>query len=64
MNNLEQLVAEYYDWKDYLIKRNVLVGKRINGGLNRPVSIPAQTCHPFRAIPATCSGERLPGIPG
>jgi len=28
------------------------------------LSIPAQTCHPFRAIPATCSGERLPGIPG
>ena len=28
------------------------------------LSIPRQTCHPFRLIPATCSAGKLPGIPG
>jgi hypothetical protein len=32
MNHLEQLVYEYYDWKGYLVKNNILVGKRKEGG--------------------------------
>jgi hypothetical protein len=32
MNHLEQLVCEYYDWMGYLVKSNVHVGKRKEGG--------------------------------
>lgn len=31
-NHLEQLIAEWYEYQGYYVKRNVLVGKRINGG--------------------------------
>jgi hypothetical protein len=27
MSHLENLIAEYYDWKGYLVKRNIKVGK-------------------------------------
>lgn len=32
MNFLEQLVAEWYEYQGYFVRRNVLVGKRTNGG--------------------------------
>ncbi|AXQ21404.1 hypothetical protein BEN71_04590 [Acinetobacter wuhouensis] len=32
MNHLETLISEYYDWKGYLIKRNLRVGKLAAGG--------------------------------
>ncbi|WGK68327.1 hypothetical protein P0082_07510 [Candidatus Haliotispira prima] len=32
MPHLENLIAEYYDWKGYLIKQSVKVGKRPDGG--------------------------------
>jgi len=32
MNFLEQLVAEWYEYQGYFVRRNVLVGKRCNGG--------------------------------
>ena len=32
-------------------------------GIKGKVHIPAQTCHSFRKIPATCSGTKLPPIP-
>ena len=31
-NYLEQLVAEWYEYQGYFIRRNVLVGKREQGG--------------------------------
>jgi hypothetical protein len=32
VNFLEQLVAEWYEYQGYFVRRNVLVGKRHNGG--------------------------------
>lgn len=32
MNFLEQLVAEWYEYQGYFVRRNVHVGKRSNGG--------------------------------
>lgn len=31
-NHLEQLIAEWYEYQGYFVKRNVLVGKRPRGG--------------------------------
>ena len=31
-NYLEQLVAEWYEYQGYFVRRNVLVGKRAKGG--------------------------------
>lgn len=31
-NHLEQLIAEWYEYQGYFVKRNVLVGKRPKGG--------------------------------
>lgn len=31
-NFLEQLVAEWYEYRGYFVRRNVLVGRRTNGG--------------------------------
>jgi len=32
MSHLEHLIAEYLEWKGYLIRRNIKVGKRLKGG--------------------------------
>jgi len=32
MNFLEQLIAEWYEYQGYFVRRNVLVGKRTDGG--------------------------------
>ncbi|MGQ7261993.1 hypothetical protein [Vreelandella sp. V005] len=32
MNHLEQLVAEWYEFRGYFVRRNVQVGKRVKGG--------------------------------
>lgn len=32
MNHLEQLVAEWYEWRGFFVRRNVQVGKRLQGG--------------------------------
>ena len=31
-NHLEQLIAEWYEFQGYFVRRNVLVGKRSKGG--------------------------------
>lgn len=31
-NHLEQLIAEWYEYQGYFVKRNVLAGRRLNGG--------------------------------
>jgi len=32
MNHLEQLTAEWYEFRGYFVRRNVQVGRRVNGG--------------------------------
>jgi hypothetical protein len=32
MNHLEQLTAEWYEFRGYFVRRNVQVGKRVKGG--------------------------------
>ncbi|MWV18012.1 hypothetical protein F3I16_18385 [Pseudomonas sp. L-22-4S-12] len=32
MNHLEQLTSEWYEYRGYFVRRNVLVGKRAKGG--------------------------------
>lgn len=39
MTHLEQLLAEFYDWKGYLVKRNIKVGRRIEGGWDMELDI-------------------------
>ena len=45
MSHLEDLVAEYYDWQGYLIKRNVKVGKLAHGGWAMELDIIAYHPH-------------------
>jgi hypothetical protein len=45
VNHLEGLIAEYYDWKGYLVKRNVKVGKRDAGGWEMELDIVAFDPH-------------------
>jgi hypothetical protein len=40
-NFLEQLVAEWYEFRHYFVRRNVKVGKRPNGGYNSELDIVA-----------------------
>lgn len=37
--HLEDLIAEHLDWLGYVVKRNVLVGKRANGGWEMELDI-------------------------
>lgn len=32
MSHIEDLIAEYYDWQGYLVKRNIKVGRLSHGG--------------------------------
>ncbi len=45
MPHLEDLIAEYYDWKGYLVKRNIKVGKRSHGGWEMELDIIAFDPH-------------------
>ena len=40
-NYLEQLAAEWYEYQGYIIRRNVLVGKREKGGYEGELDIVA-----------------------
>ena len=31
-NHLEELIAEWYEYKGYYVKRNIMVGRRVKGG--------------------------------
>ena len=44
-NYLEELVAEWYDFRGYLVKRNVLVGKLVKGGYECELDIVAFNPH-------------------
>jgi hypothetical protein len=41
MNHLEQLVGEWYEYRGYFVRRNVLVGKRTKGGYECELDIVA-----------------------
>ena len=45
MSHLEDLIAEYYDWQGYLVKRNIHVGKRAKGGWEMELDIIAYNPH-------------------
>lgn len=45
MTHLEQLISEYYDWKGFLVKRNVKVGRRPAGGWDMELDVVAY--HPL-----------------
>jgi hypothetical protein len=40
-NYLEQLIAEWYEYRDYFVRRNVLVGKRAKGGYECEIDVVA-----------------------
>ena len=45
MSHLEDLIAEYYDWQGYLVKRNVKVGKLAHGGWEMELDVVAYDPH-------------------
>ena len=40
-NYLEQLIAEWYEYKGYYVRRNLLVGKRVKGGFECELDVVA-----------------------
>jgi len=44
-NHLEELLFEFFDWKDYLVKKNIFVGKREKGGYEMELDIVAYNPH-------------------
>lgn len=45
MSHLEDFIAEYYDWKGYLVKRNVKVGRLSHGGWEMELDVVAYHPH-------------------
>lgn len=45
MSHLENLIAEYYDWKGYLVKRNIKVGRLSHGGWEMELDVVAFDPH-------------------
>ena len=41
INFLEQLIAEWYEYRGYFVRRNVLVGRRLKGGYECELDIVA-----------------------
>lgn len=50
MSHLENLIAEYYDWKGYLVKRNVKVGRLTHGGWEMELDVVAFHPHTHHLI--------------
>jgi hypothetical protein len=48
VSHLENLIAEYFDWKGYLVKRNIKVGKRAQGGWEMELDVIAY--HPGEEV--------------
>jgi len=56
MNHLEKLTRQYYDWKGYLVKGNVKVGRLAHGGWAGELDIVAyhpETNHLIHVEPST-----------
>ena len=45
MSHLEDLIAEYYDWRGYLVKRNIKVGRLAHGGWEGELDVVAYHPH-------------------
>ncbi len=45
MSHLEDLIAEYYDWRGYLVKRNIKVGRLSHGGWEMELDVIAYDPH-------------------
>jgi hypothetical protein len=45
MSHLEDLITEYYDWKGYLVKRNIKVGPLPHGGFEMELDVIAYHPH-------------------
>ena len=45
MSHLEDLIAEYYDWKGYLVKQNIKVGRLKHGGWEMELDVIAFDPH-------------------
>ncbi len=45
MSHLEDLIAEYYDWRGYVVKRNIKVGRLPRGGWEMELDILAYHPH-------------------
>lgn len=56
-NHLEQLVAEWYDYQGYFVRRNVLVGKRPNGGYECELDVVAFHPKHKRLVQVEASGD-------
>lgn len=55
MSHLEDLIVEYFDWKGYLVKRNVKVGRLAHGGWEMELDVIAfnpQTGHLMHLEPS------------
>lgn len=55
MSHLENLIAEYYDWSGYLVKKNLKVGRLKHGGWEMELDIVAfhpQTKHLVHVEPS------------
>jgi hypothetical protein len=50
VTHLEQLIAEYYDWKGFLVKQNVMVGRREAGGWDMELDVVAYQPHDGRLV--------------
>lgn len=45
MTHLENLIAEYYDWRGYLVKKNIKVGRLSHGGWEMELDVVALDPH-------------------
>ena len=45
MSHLEDLIAEYYDWQGYLVKKNIKVGRLSHGGWEMELDVVALDPH-------------------
>lgn len=45
MSHLENLIVEFYDWKGYLVKRNIKVGRLSHGGWEMELDVIAYHPH-------------------
>jgi hypothetical protein len=50
VTHLEQLISEYYDWKGFLVKQNVKVGRRGAGGWDMELDVVAYHPHDNRLV--------------
>lgn len=41
MNHLERLLTQYYDWKGYVVRSNIRVGRRVKGGWDGELDVVA-----------------------